>query len=155
MGNRRKAREFAIKVLFHMEFNPGVPEETFKLIVENFGVDPSIQSFAEELVLGVYENKKKLDDVIRKSSKNWKLERMSRADRSILRLGAFEILFRQDIPPKVSIDEAVELGKRYGTDDSSAFINGILDNIYNFQVKRDSNLNHGRNDQQDLLKEKQ
>ena len=58
MGNRRKAREFAIKVLFHMEFNPGVPKETFKLIVENFGVDPSIQSFAEELVLGVYENKK-------------------------------------------------------------------------------------------------
>lgn len=143
MGTRRQAREFAIKVLFHMEFNPGVPKETFKLIVENFGVDASIQSFAEELVLGVYENKRKLDDVIRKSSKNWKLERMSRADRSILRLGAFEILFRQDIPPKVSIDEAVELGKRYGTDDSSAFINGILDNIYNLHVKNDNKRHQG------------
>lgn len=137
MGNRRKAREFAIKVLFHMEFNPGFPKETFKLIGDNFGVAKSIQSFAEELVLGVCENKKKLDEVIRKSSKNWKLERMSHADRSILRLGAFEILFRQDIPPKVSIDEAVELGKKYGTDDSGAFINGLLDNIYNLYVKGD------------------
>ena len=152
MGNRRKAREFAIKVLFHMEFNPGFPKETFKLRGENFGVAKAIQSFAEELVLGVYENKKNLDDVIRKSSKNWKLERMSRTDRSILRLGAFEILFRQDIPPKVSIDEAVELGKKYGTDDSGAFINGILDNIYNLQVKKDNKINHDRKNKQDLLK---
>lgn len=137
MGNRRKAREFALKVLFHMEFNPGLPDETFTLICDNFGVSESIQSFSKELVLGVYENKKKLDDTIRKSSKNWKLERMSRADRSILRLAVFEILFRQDIPPKVSIDEAVELGKKYGTEDSSSFINGILDNIYNLFAQKD------------------
>ena len=155
MGNRRKAREFALKVLFHMEFNPGVPKETFKLIAENFGLDASIRSFAEELVLGVFENKKKLDDVIRKSSKNWKLERMSRADRSILRLGVFEILFRQDIPPKVSIDEAVELGKKYSTDDSSAFINGILDNIYNFQIKKNNKIINDKKDQLDLLKPRQ
>ncbi len=155
MGNRRKAREFALKVLFHMEFNPGVPNETFKLIAENFGLDASIRSFAEELVLGVFENKKKLDDVIRKSSKNWKLERMSRADRSILRLGAFEILFRQDIPPKVSIDEAVELGKKYSTDDSSAFINGILDNIYNLHIKKNNKIFKDKKDQLDLLKPKQ
>lgn len=137
MGNRRRAREFALKVLFHMEFNPGSPHETFKLIRENFGVSEDIQPFSEELVTGVYENRKILDDMIGKSSKNWKLERMSRADRSILRLGAFEILYRQDIPPKVSINEAVELGKKYGTEDSSAFINGILDNIYNLYVKKD------------------
>ena len=138
MGTRRRARELAVKVLFTMEFSPGSPQEIFKLVCENFGVSESIQSFSEELVLGVFENKDKLDDMIGKSSRNWKLERMSRADRSILRMGAFEILYRPDIPPKVSIDEAVELGKKYGTEDSSGFINGILDNIYNLYLNKDN-----------------
>jgi transcription antitermination factor NusB len=140
MGNRRKAREFALKVLFHMEFNPEPPEETFNLISKHFGISETIRSFSKELITGVYENKGVLDDIIRKSSKNWKLERMSRADRSILRIGAFEILFRQDIPPKVSIDEAVELGKKYGTEDSSSFINGILDNIFNLSMIKGSGI---------------
>ena len=71
----------------------------------------------------------RLDTLIRKSSKNWRLERMSKVDRSILRLSTYEILFMKDIPHKVSIDEAVELGKKFGTEESAAFINGVLDNI--------------------------
>lgn len=128
---RRRARELAIKVLFHMEFTPGDPDEVFYLICENFSPSESIRSFSKELVTGVCDRKEELDRLIRRASKHWRLERMSRVDRSILRLGAFEILVMRDIPPKVSIDEAVELGKKYGTEDSGAFINGILDNIYN------------------------
>ena len=114
-----------------MEFTPGNPEKVFDLICENFGFSKSLLSFSKHLVLGVCENKEALDRLISRSSKHWRLERMSRVDRTILRLGAFEILAMKDIPPKVSIDEAVELGKKYGTEDSGSFINGILDNIYN------------------------
>jgi transcription antitermination factor NusB len=131
LGTRRKARELAIQVLFHMEFNPGDPGETFDLVCAHFHSPQSIREFSKKLVCGVWENKEYLDRRLRQASKNWRLERMSRVDRSILRLGAFEVLFMEDIPPKVSIDEAVELGKKYGTEESGAFINGILDNIFN------------------------
>jgi transcription antitermination factor NusB len=131
MGRRRKARELATQILFHMEFSPGSPDEVFKLICQNFDSSESIRVFSRELVCGVCDNREYLDEKIRQSSKNWRLERMSRVDRSILRLGAFELLFLKEIPPKVSIDEAVELGKRFGSEDSGAFINGVLDNIFN------------------------
>jgi len=129
MGNRRKARELAIQILFQMEFNPGDPDEICDLVCENFNPSKSIRAFSRKLVCGVRENIKYLDGLIRKSSKNWRLERMSNVDKSILRLSTYEILFMKDIPHKVSIDEAVELGKKYGTDESGAFINGVLDNI--------------------------
>jgi transcription antitermination factor NusB len=131
MGKRRQARELAIKVLFHMEFSPGKPDEVFDLICEHFGSSEWIKAFSRALVCGVCENSEELDVLITRSSRHWRLERMSRVDRTILRLAVFEILFMRDIPPKVSIDEAVDLGKKYGTEESGAFINGILDNIYN------------------------
>ncbi|MFC1532078.1 transcription antitermination factor NusB [Thermodesulfobacteriota bacterium] len=131
MGNRRKARELAIQILFHMEFSPGNADEVFELICENFNSSKSIRAFSRKLVCGVSEKMEYLDKLIRHSSTNWRLERMSKVDRSILRLSAFEILFMEDIPPKVSIDEAVELGKKYGNEESGAFINGVLDNIFN------------------------
>ena len=87
--------------------------------------------FSAQLVQGVCENQDKLDALIVSASKNWRLERMARLDKCILRLAAFEILFMEDIPPKVSIDEAVEIGKKFGGEDSGSFINGVLDNIYN------------------------
>jgi len=129
MGNRRKARELAIQILFNMEFNPGDPDEIYDLVYENFRPSRSIRVFSKKLVCGVRENIKYLDSIIRRSSKNWRLERMSVVDRSILRLASYEILFMEDIPHKVSIDEAVELGKKFGAEESGAFINGVLDNI--------------------------
>ncbi len=137
MGSRRRARELAIKVLFHMEFTSGDPEEVFQLICKNFGVSKSIRSFSRELVLGVCKNRKEVDRLIGRASKHWRLERMSRVDRTILRVGTFEILAMKDIPPKVSIDEAVELGKMYGTEDSGSFINGVLDKIYSNLTQED------------------
>ena len=131
MGKRSKARELAVQVLFHMEYHSGNPVEVFELISGNFGSSESVKDFSESLVCNVCNNLERLDDLIRRSSKNWRLERMSRVDRTILRLGVCEILFSPDVPPKVSIDEAVELGKKFGTEDSASFINGVMDNIFN------------------------
>jgi transcription antitermination factor NusB len=139
MGKRHKARELAVQVLFHMEFSPGDPDDVFDLICEHFTPSETIRAFSKKLVCGVCQNKEYLDSLIRRSSVNWRLERMARVDRCILRLGVFEIVFLRDIPPKVSIDESVELGKTFGTEDSGSFINGILDNIYNI-LKQESAL---------------
>ena len=130
MGKRRRARELALQVLFHLEYNPGTPDGSFDCICKSFSPPKDIRPFSKQLVLGVWENRDDLDRVISKSSRNWRLERMSRVDRNILRVAVFEVLYMKDIPPKVSIDEAVEMGKRYGTEESGAFINGVLDNIY-------------------------
>ena len=129
VGLIRKAHGLDGEVL--VELMTGDPDEVFHLVCENFGPSKSCRAFSRELVLGVCERKEELDRLIRASSQHWRLERMSRVDRAILRLGAFEILAMADIPSKVSIDEAVELGKTYGTEESGGFINGVLDNIYN------------------------
>ncbi len=131
MGKRRKARELAVQVLFHLEFSAGDPGDVFDLICENFSSQESAWPFSKLLVLGVCDKKETLDDLIRNASRNWRLERMSRLDRCILRLAAYELLFMEDIPPKVSIDEGLEMGKKFGSENSGRFINGILDNIYN------------------------
>jgi len=139
MGIRRKARELAIQVLFSLDFGVHNPEQAFELICNNFDADENAKDFSKELVLGVWENIDKIDETIRKVSKNWRLERMSRVDKSILRLATYELLFRDDIPPKVSINEAIELGKKFGNGSSYSFINGILDSIYNSLKKGEKN----------------
>ncbi|MCF8081637.1 MAG: transcription antitermination factor NusB [Deltaproteobacteria bacterium] len=131
MGERRRARELALQVLFHLEFNPGDPSEAFQFICMNFNPPRSIRAFAMDLVVGVYHNKAVLDQTISKASRNWRIERMSHLDKTILRIAAFEMRFMDDIPPKVSLDEAVELGKKFGNEHSARYINGVLDNIYN------------------------
>ena len=136
MGKRRRARELAIQVLFHSEFSPGDQNDSFDLICEHFSPPGDIRLFSQELVRGITGKKKELDRLIRDSSRHWRLERMSYVDRNILRLAVYEILYMEEIPPKVSIDEAVELGKKYGTEESGAFINGILDHVYNFLLNR-------------------
>ena len=114
-----------------MEYNPGDPGESFERVCESFGPPKEIRPYSREVVVGVWENRTDLDRLISGSSKNWRVERMSRVDINILRIAIYEVLYMKDVPPKVSMDEAVELGKRYGTEESGAFINGILDHIYN------------------------
>ena len=130
MGRRRRSRELAVQVLFQLEFHTDNPEKSFDLICENFESPKGIRPYARELVQGVCEHRAELDDLIREASENWRLERMPFLDRSILRMAVYEILFVSDVPPKVSIDEAVELGKRYGGKDSGGFLNGVLDRIF-------------------------
>jgi transcription antitermination factor NusB len=138
MGKRRRARELALQVLFHLEYSPGDPLEALERICRCFEVSSRSREFAGRLLAGVFENREALDLMIREASVNWRLERMSRVDRNILRIGAFEVVFLKDVPAKVSIDEAVELGKTYGAEDSGSFINGVLDNIYNALRSRES-----------------
>ncbi|MCJ7596862.1 MAG: transcription antitermination factor NusB [Desulfobacterales bacterium] len=150
MGKRSRARELAVQVLFHLEFSAGDPNKAFDLICEAFAPPAAIRDFSRELVLGVWEGKENLDRLISRSSTNWRLERMSHVDRNILRLAAYEVHFMKDIPPKVTIDEAVELGKKFGTEDSGAFINGVLDNIYNHLQSERSKDDAGKSEEGDM-----
>ena len=130
MGQRRRAREVAVQVLFHMEYSPGDFQEAFDQVCAHFKVPPETREFAGILVKGVCDNREEIDSIIREASDNWRLERMSRVDRNILRIGSFEVIYLKEVPAKVAIDEAVELGKRFGSKESGAFINGVLDNVF-------------------------
>jgi N utilization substance protein B len=119
----------AIQVLYQADMS-GIPiSEAFRLFCEHFGGPEDIRVFAYELVRGVEEHLEEIDNLIGRFSEHWRLERMSIVDRNIIRMALFEFLHRRDIPAKVSINEAVDLGKKFGSEDSGAFINGILDRI--------------------------
>ena len=130
MGRRRNSRELALQVLYRLEFDRDDPEKAFDVVCANFAPEKAARPFARELVLGVDRQQAELDRLIEAASENWRVARMLCMDRCILRLATFELLCREDIPPKASIDEAVEMGKKYGTESSAGFINGILDRIY-------------------------
>ncbi len=140
MGKRRRSRELAIKVLFHLEFSGDDPAIAFDLVCNNFGFAEDVQAFSRALVFGVRDNLKELDGLIGKTSKNWRLQKIAKVDRCILRIAAYELLYRDDIPPKVSINEAVDLAKKFGAEESGAFINGIVDKIYNTLIDAEKSL---------------
>jgi N utilization substance protein B len=131
-GSRRSGRAYALQLLYARDNDAaadlsdavGAWASEFELEIES-----EAQDFAKDLVGKATANATKIDELIATSSKNWRLERMSRVDRNILRLGATELLASPDVPVKVVINEAVELAKRFGTAESSAFVNGVLDRI--------------------------
>jgi len=129
MGTRRKARERALQALFFVDMSRYDSKEALLLFRERFNPSEAILPFFIELTNGVTRNRENIDTIVERFSKHWKLGRMSCVDRNILRIAVFEILRCGDIPAKVSINEAIEIGKKYGTEDSGAFINGILDSI--------------------------
>jgi N utilization substance protein B len=129
MGNRRRSRELAMQALFQMEMNPDQSVEAVDLFCEHFRVPKNVKPFFLRLVEGVKECEQEIDPLIERLSENWKLSRMSRVDRNVIRIAVYELLYCDDIPPKVSINEAIDVGKRFGTEDSGAFINGILDGV--------------------------
>lgn len=131
MSFRRRSREIALQILFQREFNPRTSlDDTFKVFLEHFDVSKEVREFAEFLTEGTLSGLATIDQTIQSHSKNWKLDRMSLVDRNILRMAAFELLYcDKKVPPQVAIDEAIEISKKYGSQDSSAFVNGILDNI--------------------------
>ena len=129
MGNRRRARELALQALFYMDINQQFSREMYERFCRNFEPPQKLLPFFEKLVCGVLDIQPDLDAMIERYSMNWKIRRMACVDRNILRIAAYEMLFCNDIPPKVSINEAIEIAKRFGTEDSGAFINGIVDSI--------------------------
>ena len=129
MGARREGRELALQALYALDLNPMETRESLRLLRENSRVTPAVRCFAEELVTGVMENRAALDGKINEQSTNWSIQRMTRVDLNILRIATFELIFRGDIPKSVTMNEAIEVAKKFGTEDSPAFINGILDEI--------------------------
>lgn len=131
MGLRREARELALQMLYALDSNPAVTvRETLQTFREEHDETPQkTREFAERLVIGVKEHLDVIDSAITRLSKNWTLARMPRVDLNVMRLAAFELMFRNDIPKKVTINEAIEIARRFGDKDSPAFVNGILDEI--------------------------
>ena len=132
MGSRTKARECALQALYQLDTSGGSTSDVLAGLWAHFEpVDDDTKAFAEQLVRGARGEQATIDELIQRTSTNWKLERMARVDRNILRLAVFEILKRADVPVKVTLNEAIELSKKYGSEESSAFVNGILDRIAN------------------------
>ncbi len=154
MGKRREARERAVQFLFQYDLNPPAElEEALDhfwdsqrgaAIAEEKGgatwgkpadISPAtpeeaaMRAFADPLICGTLEHRNDLDDIIKKHAKNWDLHRMAAVDRNILRLALYEMYYREDIPPVVSINEAVDIAKKFSTQDSGKFVNGILDKV--------------------------
>jgi len=154
MGKRREARERAVQFLFQHDMNP--PEDLeaaldhfwesqrAAAIAEDKGVakwgqaielpppsaeEAAVRLFAEPLIRGALEHRDEADELIKKHAQNWELHRMAAVDRNILRLAIYEMLYREDIPPVVSINEAVDIAKKFSTQDSGKFVNGILDKV--------------------------
>ena len=129
---RRRAREYALQLLFQLDVTRGkltdkLMEDFWKDIKE----DNDVKEFANSLIRGTRENIAEIDKIIKKSAEHWSIGRMAIIDRNIIRCAAYELLYRADIPPSVAINEALEISKKYSSEDSASFINGILDKIKN------------------------
>ncbi len=128
---RRRAREYALQLLFQIDLTGNdlseeLLQEFWEGIIED---DDEVKNFTYNIVNGTTENIAKIDEIIKKAAEHWSISRMAVIDRNILRAATYELFFSPDIPPSVAINEAIEISKKYSTEDSSSFINGILDKI--------------------------
>jgi transcription antitermination protein NusB len=130
MGQRRFSRELALKFLYQFEFNKADFDDQMASFTERTSSKEEVKAFMEELVAKVLNHMEEIDGILKKYSEHWALDRMTVIDRNILRLGVCELFYSQTIPPKVVINEAVEIAKKYGSEESPDFINGILDKIF-------------------------
>ena len=131
MSRRSRAREIVLQVLYQDDLNTDQPEDIrLRFMNARLNQDRSLVEFAEDLLAGVRRNRDVVDQQLEEIARNWKLSRMAATDRNVSRLGAYEILFTET-PDRVVINEAIELAKRYGTNNSSQFVNGVLDRLMN------------------------
>lgn len=129
MGFRRKGREHALQVLFQLDVTGNDLDTVFPFFWKNKNVLESVKTFTEMIVSGVLENRVKLDSIISSSAEHWRLNRMAIVDRNVLRIALYEFLWELDTPLVVVIDEAIEIAKKYSSEESGAFVNGILDAV--------------------------
>ena len=130
MRKRTKAREHALKVLYAIDITGHDPEQCIEVFwKDNEESDKETKDFANSIILGSCENREVIDKVITTHATNWQLKRMAVIDRNVLRAATYELLFCTDVPPKVAINEAIDIAKKYGDKDSGSFVNGILDKI--------------------------
>lgn len=129
MGARRKARELALQMLFQYDISGNGPDQIIDTFEELQKSKPNTREFATKIFRGTVEHVASIDDMIQKQAENWRLSRMAAVDRNIIRMSVYEFLHENDTPKLVIIDEAIEIAKKFGTQKSSQFINGILDGI--------------------------
>ncbi|HZP40147.1 MAG TPA: transcription antitermination factor NusB [Candidatus Binatia bacterium] len=130
MGERREARELALQALYQLEMTPEADaSRSLGLFWAQAAAADDAVRFARELVEGVRANRERVDALISESAEHWRLPRLSRVDLSLLRLGTYELLARPEIPASVTINEAIEIARRFGSEDSPAFVNGVLDHV--------------------------
>lgn len=131
MGLRREARELALQMLYALDSKSsvGIREMLQTFREEQVEISGRVREFAEDLVKGVQSEREVIDEAIRARSKNWSLSRMPKVDLNVMRMAVYELMFRADIPKKVTINEAIEVVRRFGDKESPAFVNGILDEI--------------------------
>lgn len=132
MSNRHLSRTIVLQTLFTWDFNktPGNPERLLEYIIKEVTPDTDKDEFAKVLLNGIVTKWKELNDLILKYAPEWPLKQINIIDRNILRIGIYELKYSKEIPPKVAINESIELSKNYGSDNSSKFINGVLGSIY-------------------------
>ncbi len=133
MGHRRKARELALQMLFQYDLTGD--ECKTEEFLEDKEIEEDVKEFAIRLKDKVIAHLSDIDAIIKKKTKGWTLKRMAVVDRNVLRFAICEMLYFPDIPPKVTINEAIEIAKKYGSEDSGQFVNGILDSIYKEECK--------------------
>ena len=129
MRKRTLARECALKILYRIEISKESVAASLKDFWSVEEVLKEVKDFTNSLVKGTCENLPRIDEVISKYADNWEIKRIAVVDKNVLRMGIFQLLYRDDIPPKVSINEAIDLAKKYGDVDSGKFVNGILDKV--------------------------
>jgi len=130
VGHRRRSRELALQFLYQIDMTGEEIPQTLPSFRTHFKHgEQAVSELFQRLIEGVTDHRQQIDALLGGASKRWKLSRMVRVDRTILRMAVFEILFCPDIPNRVTLNEAIELGKKYGSEDSGAFINGVLDHI--------------------------
>jgi len=142
MRKRTKARECALKILYSIDLNPAESKQNLESLLKNFWeanhvTDVEVIKFTENIVEGTVNNMESINNLISKYTTNWTLGRMAVIDRNILRFATFELMYIMDIPPKVTINEAVEIAKKYGDSDSGKFVNGILDKIHKTEMPKE------------------
>lgn len=129
MGARRKARELALQMLFQYDMSANAPDQIIETFEELQKSKPNTREFATKLFRGTIDHMPRIDGMIQDQAENWRLSRMAAVDRNIIRMSVYEFLHESETPKLVIIDEAIEIAKKYGTQKSSQFINGILDGI--------------------------
>lgn len=136
MRKRTQAREFALQILYKQDLDPEPLEELLASFWEEHPAPPEISGYTERLVRGTLQRLADIDALIIKYAEHWDLPRMAAVDRNILRFAAYELLYENEIPPKVAINEAVNIAKKFSQEDSGKFVNGILDKICHAEAKR-------------------
>jgi transcription antitermination protein NusB len=129
MGERRKARECALQILFQLEFNPSDPKDLVRVYWEHQKASRQVRDYGTWIVERILDHGPEIDRAIQAASKNWRLARMAVVDRNILRIAVCELLYEPALVPAIVMDEAIEIAKRYSGEESAVFVNGVLDAI--------------------------